>query len=57
MKVKYRVRWEPKYNWFVIEKKYWIFRWEYVDSYETQERAITVAKEIENPIIVWESNE
>jgi hypothetical protein len=55
MKVKYRVRYEPKYKWFVIEKKVWRFHWEFVDYVETEERAIAIAKGLCNPTILWES--
>jgi hypothetical protein len=54
---KFRVRYEPKYKWFVIEKKDWIFRWEFVDYVETEERAIEIAKGLKNPPIIWESKD
>jgi hypothetical protein len=57
MKTKYRVRYDPKYKWFVIERKDWLFKWAYVDSVDTKERAIAIARGLENPYIVWESNE
>jgi hypothetical protein len=56
MKTKYRVRYDPKYKWFVIEKKVWRFNWEFVDCVDTEEKAIAIAKGFENPHIVWESN-
>jgi len=55
IKIKYRVRWNPKYKTFVIERKDWFSKWEIVDSADTQERAIAMAKEFENPTIVWEN--
>ena len=56
MKTKYRVRYDPKYKWFVIEKKVWRFHWEFVDYADMEEKAIAIAKGLENPHIVWESN-
>ena len=55
MKVKYRVRFDVKHKWFVIERKDWFFKWAFVDCVDTEERAIAMAKGLENPMIVWES--
>jgi hypothetical protein len=55
MVVKYRVRFDPRCEWYVIEKKYWFFKWEYVDYKYDKEKAIDAAKGLENPKIVWES--
>jgi hypothetical protein len=57
MKVKYRVRYDPRCELYVIEKKYWFSKWEYVDYKHDKEKAIDAAKAIENPTIVWESKE
>jgi hypothetical protein len=57
MKVKYRVRWDPKYRWFVIERKDWLLKWAWVATVDTQEKAIAIAKGLEKPLIVWESKD
>jgi hypothetical protein len=53
----FRVRYEPKHKWFVIEKKHWLFNWEFVDCVETAERAIEIGKSLKNPPIIWESKD
>ena len=56
MKVKYRVRYEPKHKWFIIERKDWFFKWAFVDCVDTEESAIAIAKGLCNPKILWESD-
>ena len=54
MKVKYRVRWNPKIKWFELEKKY-LFWWVFVIGAINKETAIEVAKQYKQGFIVWES--
>jgi hypothetical protein len=54
MKVKYRVRWNPRIEWFEIEKKC-LFLWVFVIGVMTKENAIEKAKQYQQGLIVWES--
>ena len=55
MKVKYRVRWNPKIEWFEIEKKY-LFWWVFVIGKIDEKEAIKLAKQYYQGLIVWESD-
>jgi hypothetical protein len=54
MKTKYRVRWNPKLEWFEIEKKY-LFWWSFVVGVIGKEKAIECAKQYYQGLVVWES--
>ena len=55
MKTKYRVRWNPKIEWFEIEKKL-LFSWVFVQGKVIKEDAIELAKQYCQGLVVWESN-
>jgi len=54
MKKKYRVIYNPKVDWFEIEKKL-LFRWVFVQGKVIKEDAIKLAKQYCQGLIVWES--
>ena len=55
MKVKYRVIYNPRIDWFEIEKKL-LFIWVFVQGKVIKEDAIKLAKEYCQGLIVWESD-